>query len=146
MTGAAHVGEPVPQEGTPFALLTGPFISPLNVPCTEPPFGMIGVVDLKTGKMNWQRPLGTSADSGPFQSRSFLPLPMGVPIYIESTDPLTNAPMDRLTLAQDTGSAIKGALRGDLFFGWGSEAEARAGRMRQPGRAWLLLPRALPTP
>ena len=71
-------------------------------------------------------------------------LPMGVPIYIESTDPLTNAPMDRLTLAQDTGSAIKGALRGDLFFGWGSEAEARAGRMRQPGRAWLLLPRALP--
>ena len=79
MTGAAHVGEPVPQEGTPFALLTGPFISPLNVPCTEPPFGMIGVVDLKTGKMNWQRPLGTSADSGPFQSRSFLPLPMGVP-------------------------------------------------------------------
>lgn len=79
MTGAAHVGEPVPQEGTPFALLTGPFISPLNVPCTEPPFGMIGVVDLKTGKMNWQRPLGTSAGSGPFQTRSLLPLPMGVP-------------------------------------------------------------------
>lgn len=79
MTGAAHVGEPVPQEGTPFALLTGPFLSPLNVPCTEPPFGMIGVVDLTTGKMKWQRPLGTSADSGPFGSKSFLPLPMGVP-------------------------------------------------------------------
>ena len=79
MTGAAHVGEPVPQEGTPFALLTGPFLSPLNVPCTEPPFGMIGVVDLTTGKMKWQRPLGTSADSGPFGLRSFLPLPMGVP-------------------------------------------------------------------
>lgn len=75
--GGAHVGEPVAQEGTPFALLTGPFLSPLNVPCTEPPFGMIGVVDLTAGKMKWQRPLGTSADSGPLQSRSYVPLPMG---------------------------------------------------------------------
>ena len=79
LNGGAHVGQPVAQEGTPFALLTGPFLSPLNVPCTEPPFGMIGVVDLKTGKMNWQRPLGTAADSGPFNIRTHLPLPMGVP-------------------------------------------------------------------
>ena len=71
-------------------------------------------------------------------------LPLGVPVYLETTDPLTGTAMDRLTLAQDTGGAIKGALRGDLFCGWGSEAEARAGMMRQPGRAWLLLPRALP--
>ncbi len=79
MNGGAHVGEPVAQEGTPFALLTGPFLSPLSIPCTEPPFGKIGVVDLKTGKMKWQRTFGTSADSGPFQTRSRLPLPMGVP-------------------------------------------------------------------
>ena len=79
MNGGAHVGEPVPQEGTPFALETGPFLSPLSIPCTEPPFGMIGVADLKTGKMKWQRPLGNSADSGPLQTRSYLPLPMGVP-------------------------------------------------------------------
>ena len=79
MNGGAHVGEPVPQEGTPFALLTGPFLSPLSIPCTEPPFGKIGVVDLKTGNMKWQRTLGTSADSGPLQTRSHLPLPMGVP-------------------------------------------------------------------
>lgn len=77
--GGAHVGEPVPQEGTPFALLTGPFLSPLGVPCTQPPFGKIGVVDLTTGKMKWERPLGSSADSGLFHSRSYLPLPMGVP-------------------------------------------------------------------
>lgn len=76
--GGAHVGEPVAQEGTPFALLTGPFLSPLGIPCTEPPFGMIGVVDLKTGKLKWQRPLGTAADSGPLGTRSRLPLPMGV--------------------------------------------------------------------
>ena len=79
MNGGAHVGEPVAQEGTPFALLTGPFLSPLNIPCTEPPFGMIGVVDLKSGKMKWQHTLGTSADSGPLRTRSHLPLPMGVP-------------------------------------------------------------------
>ena len=79
LNGGAHVGEPVPQEGTPFALLTGPFLSPLNVPCTEPPFGKIGVVDLKTGKMRWQRPLGTAAGSGPFGIQSHLPIPMGVP-------------------------------------------------------------------
>ena len=71
-------------------------------------------------------------------------LPLGAPVFIETTDPLTAAPLRRLTLAQDTGSAIKGALRGDLFFGWGGDAEARAGKMRQPGRAWLLLPRAAP--
>lgn len=77
--GVAHVGLPVPQEGTPFGLLTGPFLSPLGVPCTQPPFGKIGVVDLSTGKMKWEKPLGTGADSGPFDIRTHLPLPMGVP-------------------------------------------------------------------
>lgn len=78
--GGAHVGVPVSQEGTPFALLTGPFLSPLGVPCTEPPFGMIGVADLQSGKMLWQKPLGTGADSGPFGTKSHIPLPMGVPV------------------------------------------------------------------
>lgn len=77
--GGAHIGVPVPQEGTPFALLTGPFLSPLGVPCTQPPFGKIGVVDLASGKMKWERTLGTAADSGPFDMRTHLPLPMGVP-------------------------------------------------------------------
>lgn len=77
--GVAHVGLPVPQEGTPFGLLTGPFLSPLGVPCTQPPFGKIGVVDLVSGKMKWERTLGTSADSGPLEIRSRIPLPMGVP-------------------------------------------------------------------
>ncbi len=77
--GVAHVGLPVPQEGTPFGLLTGAFLSPLGVPCMQPPYGKIGVVDLASGKMLWERPLGTSADSGPFDWRAGLPLPMGVP-------------------------------------------------------------------
>ena len=71
-------------------------------------------------------------------------LPLGVPVFVETTDPLNGAPLRRLTLAQDTGSAIKGGLRGDIFFGWGADAADRAGKMRQPGRVWLLLPRAAP--
>ena len=78
-SGGAHAGDPVPQIGTPFALLTEAFLSPLGMPCTEPPFGMIGVVDLTGRKMVWQQPLGGAADSGPLGYRSRLPLWMGVP-------------------------------------------------------------------
>jgi quinoprotein glucose dehydrogenase len=68
------------QKGTPFAMATATFLSPLSVPCTQPPFGMIGAIDLRTQKMLWKRPLGTSYDSGPFYTRSHLPLPIGLPI------------------------------------------------------------------
>jgi quinoprotein glucose dehydrogenase len=80
--GGQHVGAvglPVAQTGTPFAALTAAFLSPLAVPCTEPPFGKIAVVDLVKRKIVWERPLGTSADSGPFNIRTGLSLPMGVP-------------------------------------------------------------------
>lgn len=78
-TGMVHMGDPVAQAGTPFAALNGPFLSPLEMPCTQPPFGKIGVVDLDSQKLVWQRPFGTSADSGPMGIPSLLPLPMGVP-------------------------------------------------------------------
>jgi quinoprotein glucose dehydrogenase len=78
-SGGIHVGEPVPQIGTPFALFTAAFLSPIGIPCNEPPFGEIGVVDLQTRRMIWQRPLGTSSDSGPFDMQSHIPLEMGVP-------------------------------------------------------------------
>lgn len=69
----------LPQDGTPFAAHTAAFLSPLDVPCTQPPFGMIGVIDLKTNKLLWKRPLGTTSDSGPLYIRSHIPLPMGTP-------------------------------------------------------------------
>ena len=78
-TGMVHMGDPIAQAGTPFAALNGPFLSPLEMPCTQPPFGKIGVVDLRTRKLIWQKPFGTSADSGPMGIPSLLPLPMGVP-------------------------------------------------------------------
>ena len=48
--------------------------------------------------------------------------------------------MQRLVLAQDTGGAIKGAVRADFFWGFGPEAGKEAGRMKQPGQMWALLP------
>jgi membrane-bound lytic murein transglycosylase A len=49
-------------------------------------------------------------------------------------------------LAQDTGGAIKGGVRADFFWGFGDEAGKQAGRMRQQGRMWVLLPNGLTPP
>ncbi len=72
-------------------------------------------------------------------------IPLGMPVYIATTDPLTHAPLQRLTIAQDTGGGIHGAAAADLFFGAGPDAEATAGRMQQPGALYLLMPRPAPT-
>lgn len=70
-------------------------------------------------------------------------IPLGVPLYID-LEPLEGVgPIRRLVVAQDTGGAIRGAVRGDLFWGPGSEAYDRAGRMRQRGRYWVLIPRTI---
>ncbi len=68
-------------------------------------------------------------------------IPLGAPLFIDTTDPLDGQPFRRLMVAQDTGGAIKGAVRADIFYGWGADAEARAGKMRGQGRAFVLLPR-----
>ena len=68
-------------------------------------------------------------------------LPLGVPLWIDTPDPLEpENPLRRLVVAQDTGGAIRGAVRGDLFWGAGADAEERAGRMRSLGRYYVLLP------
>ena len=72
--------------------------------------------------------------------RSFLPL--GVPIWLDAEDPRAPQPrLQRLMVPQDTGGAIRGPVRGDVFWGHGSDAAERAGRMRSSGRYWILLPR-----
>ncbi|PRP69486.1 murein transglycosylase [Chromobacterium amazonense] len=70
-------------------------------------------------------------------------IPLGAPIYLATTWPHSTEPLVRLVHAQDTGSAIKGALRADLFWGYGTEAGMYAGRMKQQGSMWLLLPKGL---
>lgn len=68
-------------------------------------------------------------------------VPLGAPVFLSTTHPSSSAPLQSLVLAQDTGSAIKGAVRADLFWGFGSEAGEKAGRMKQRGAMWVLLPR-----
>ncbi|HET7197619.1 MAG TPA: MltA domain-containing protein [Burkholderiales bacterium] len=73
-------------------------------------------------------------------------VPLGAPLYLQTTLPESEAPLERLGAAHDTGGAIRGAVRADLFWGTGDEAGAAAGRMRQQGRLWLLCPRGEPLP
>lgn len=68
-------------------------------------------------------------------------IPMGFPLYVLAWDPVTGEPLQTLALAQDTGSAIKGQVRADLFWGYGGVAQEKAGKMKSPLRLWLLVPR-----
>ena len=66
-------------------------------------------------------------------------IPYGTPVWLASTGPAVS--LQRLVLAQDTGTAITGAVRADYFTGWGSEAGELAGRLKQPLRLWVLWPK-----
>ena len=68
-------------------------------------------------------------------------IPLGAPVFLSTTYPSDSAPLNRLMLAQDTGGAIRGAVRADFFWGFGQEAGAMAGRMKQQGRLWVLFPK-----
>lgn len=68
-------------------------------------------------------------------------IPMGAPVFIDTTDPLDGTKLQRLMMAQDLGGAIRGPIRSDIFFGWGPAAEERAGRMRGKGTEYVLLPK-----
>ena len=68
-------------------------------------------------------------------------VPYGTPLWIDTTEPLSSTPLRRLVMAQDTGTAITGAVRIDYFWGTGEVAEQQAGRMKQPLRLWALWPR-----
>ena len=69
-------------------------------------------------------------------------VPLGTPVWLMTRRPLApETPLRRLVVAQDTGAAIKGTVRGDLFWGHGKRAEKRAGHMKAPGRFILLVPR-----
>jgi membrane-bound lytic murein transglycosylase A len=68
-------------------------------------------------------------------------LPQGAPMFLSTTQPNSDIPLQRLVMAQDTGGAIRGAIRVDYFFGFGGDAAENAGRMKQRGSIWMLLPK-----
>jgi membrane-bound lytic murein transglycosylase A len=73
-------------------------------------------------------------------------IPLGAPVYLVTTYPLSERALARLVMAQDTGGAIKGTLRADFFWGFGDAAGERAGRMKQQGSMWLLWPKGAAPP
>ncbi len=73
-------------------------------------------------------------------------LPLGAPVYLATTESGSEVPMQRLMMGQDTGGAIRGAVRADFFFGFGNEAMENAGRMKQRGQMWVLMPRSAAQP
>ncbi|MFZ3040458.1 MAG: MltA domain-containing protein [Thiobacillus sp.] len=71
-------------------------------------------------------------------------IPLGAPVFLATTQPNSPRPLNRLVMAQDTGSAIRGGVRADFFWGFGDKAGELAGRMKQRGRLWVLLPKTWP--
>lgn len=95
---------------------------------TEGPIGALGVV-LTAGRSIAVDPRA---------------IPLGAPVFVSTSWPNTSTPLRRLMLAQDTGGAIRGAVRADFYWGSGPEAASAAGRMRQTGQLWVLLPNGFP--
>jgi membrane-bound lytic murein transglycosylase A len=69
-------------------------------------------------------------------------LPLGAPVYLATTRAGSDVPMQRLMMGQDTGGAIRGAVRADFFYGFAKDAAESAGLMKQRGQIWVLLPKA----
>jgi membrane-bound lytic murein transglycosylase A len=74
-------------------------------------------------------------------------IPLGAPVFLSTTFPASQARLQRLVMAQDTGGAIRGPVRADLFWGFGAAAGESAGLMKESGQLWLLWPKgqALPS-
>ena len=70
-------------------------------------------------------------------------VPLGAPVFLSASWPNSDKPLNRLMVAQDTGGAIKGRVRADFFWGMGADAGSLAGRMKQQGRMWVLLPKSM---
>lgn len=68
---------------------------------------------------------------------------LGSPVFVNSEHPLNKSAFNRLVLAQDTGGAIRGRVRADMFWGWGSMPAELAGVTRQPLKMWMLWPKGV---
>jgi len=78
LSGGGHEGN-APQAGTPWGIEQGRFLSPLGIPCQQPPYGTISAIDLATRTVTWSTPLGTTEQTGPLGIATHLPMPIGMP-------------------------------------------------------------------
>ena len=102
-------GGNVPQAGTLYGALVRSFLSPLEVPCNQPPYGRLNAMDLTSGKLIWSKPLGTAQYSGPLGFPSMLPIRIGTPLFggamvTQSGLTFIGATQDRHVRAFDTAS------------------------------------------
>jgi len=97
------------QKGTPYVFAQTTFMSPLGVPCQQPPYGTIHGIDLASRKLVWSKSFGTSARAGPFNIPTLLPIRMGVPnmggsVVTAGGVAFIGAAQDRKLRAYDTAS------------------------------------------
>ena len=116
------------------------------------PAKLDGVLNANPSYVFFREVTGSKAADGPagalgvplFAGRSIAVdpriVPLGAPIFLATTQPNSAEPLRRLVLAQDTGGAIRGAVRADFFWGFGPDAGQLAGRMKQQGQMWAVLP------
>ena len=105
-----------------------------------------GYVFFKTGQAQQTGPIGAlgvplTAEYSVAVDKRFIEL--GSPIFVATTDPRNRRALNRLMIAQDTGSAITGAVRIDFFWGFGHDAGRTAGKMNEVGYVWSLLPNGM---
>ena len=70
-------------------------------------------------------------------------IPLGFPLFLQATHPISHEPIKRTVFAQDTGGAIKGQVRADLFCGFGKKAESLAGMLQSPLTLYILVPNTI---
>ena len=73
-------------------------------------------------------------------------IPLGAPVFLSTTEPNSNVPLNKLMMAQDTGGAINGGVRADFYWGQGKIPGSKAGSMKQSGEIWVLLPKKFSFP
>lgn len=94
-----------------------------------------------SGKLGPPGALGVPLTAGRSLAIDPRSIPQGAPVFLSTTKPNSEQALNRLMLAQDTGGAIKGGVRADFFWGFGAEAGNQAGKMKQSGKMWVLLPK-----
>jgi len=126
-----------PQEGTPYALERGPLLSPLGPPCSPPPWGVLSGVDLATGKILWERPLGTTRDLAPWPFWLELGTPnQGGPLTTASGVTFVGATTDHFLRAFETASGEE-LWRGRLPTG--GHATPMTYRLRPDGQQFVVI-------
>ena len=68
-------------------------------------------------------------------------IPLGAPVFLNTKNPVSKIPINRLMVAADVGGAIKGDIRADFFWGFGENALEYAGRMKEKGKMYVLMPK-----